>query len=86
MRFESIMAESALENPLSIEAFIVFPTASSSRILSYINTLESTAIAIVKIIPAIPGNVSVALKPANIPNIKSTVKIRETAAIDPDLL
>ena len=55
----SIIEELALWKPLSIDLIRVFPFLSSSLILSKIKTFASTAIPILKINPAIPGNVNV---------------------------
>ena len=55
----SKIAEKALEKPILIADCTVFPVASSSLILAKIITLASTAIPMDRIIPAIPGSVSV---------------------------
>jgi len=81
--FESNIAEKDLENPPSMEALIVLPVSISSLILSNIRTLASTAIPIVKIIPAIPGKVNVALNPAKTAKMNKIEKTNPTAAIDP---
>ena len=47
-----------------------FPLSISSLILSYIRTFASTAIPIVNTIPAIPGKVNTAPRPARTPKIK----------------
>ena len=47
-----------------------FPFACSSRILSYTKTFASTAIPIVKTIPAIPASVKTAPNEASVPKIK----------------
>ena len=49
---------------------LFFSSLTSSFILSKIKTLASTAIPTVKIIPAIPGNVSVASNNVKIPTNK----------------
>ncbi len=60
LTFESIIVEKALSNPPSIAAFKLCPRRRSSSIRSKIITFASTAIPMVKINPAIPGNVNVA--------------------------
>ena len=57
--FASIILDKALLNPLFVITFIFEFTADSSLILSNIKIYESMLIPIVKIIPAIPDNVSV---------------------------
>ena len=56
----SIIVFNACLYPISTEAIGERPDLISSLILSNIKTLASTAIPIVKTIPAIPGNVKVA--------------------------
>ena len=60
VKFASIMVAIAREYPAIIASLIALPLRNSSLILSKIRTLESTAIPIVKTIPAIPGKVRVA--------------------------
>ena len=60
--FPSMMAESALWKPLPTECQIFFPSLISSRIRAKTMTFASTAIPIERMIPAIPGRVSVILK------------------------
>ena len=55
----STIADSAFLNPTSIAERTVFPDAISSLIRAKMITFASTAIPIDRIIPAIPGNVSV---------------------------
>ena len=55
----STIAESAFLNPISIAAITLLPAAISSRIRAKIITFASTAIPMERIIPAIPGSVSV---------------------------
>ena len=55
----SRMADIAFWNPAFKELFTLFPSASSSRTLAKMMTLASTAIPIPRMIPAIPGRVSV---------------------------
>src|SRR6185437_6885604 len=52
----STMVHQAFPKPAATAAGIVLPALSSSRILSKIRTLESTAIPTVRIIPAMPGS------------------------------
>ena len=67
--FESIIAEKACSKPAFMEASLVLPSLSSSFILSKTTTLASTAIPMVKIIPAILGKVRVKLKAERTLNI-----------------
>ena len=55
----SRMADIAFLKPIFIEELTVLPVAISSRIRAKIMTFASTAIPILKMIPAIPGSVSV---------------------------
>ena len=57
--FESKIAFNALLNPSSTEALNVLPLDNSSLTRSNTKIFASTAIPIVNIIPAIPGNVNV---------------------------
>mgnify|MGYP003317248477 CR=1 FL=1 len=59
---------------------------NSSLILSKINTLASTAIPTVKIIPAIPGRVKVASKIVRTPVNINKFAIRAVFAINPKIL
>ncbi len=58
----STMVANAFENPFSMAAFGARPLRSSSRMRSKTSTLESTAMPIVRMNPAMPGSVSVASK------------------------
>ncbi len=58
----STIVRNALLNPASSAAATPLPARHSSRTRSKISTLLSTAMPIVKMIPAIPGSVSVASK------------------------
>ena len=60
VKLASKIAENAFLYPSSIARRNDFPAANSSLIRSLIRTLASTAIAIERIIPAIPGNVNTA--------------------------
>ena len=59
VKFPSQIAENAFSNPILMADCTVLPVASSSLILAKIITLASTAIPIDRMIPAIPGRVSV---------------------------
>ena len=63
----SKIAEKARLKPTSIALRRLLPARSSSRIRSKISTLASTAIPIVRMMPAIPGSVSVARTIESIP-------------------
>ncbi len=86
MIFASRMVSKALEYPPSMAALGVFPSLSSSLILSNMRTLASTAIPIVRMIPAMPGRVRVALRPAKAPIIIIRFRISAKSAIAPDIL
>tara|TARA_B100000408_G_C10125590_1_gene151963 strand:- start:43 stop:417 length:375 start_codon:yes stop_codon:yes gene_type:complete len=63
-----------------------FPKLNSSFILSKIITFESIAIPIVRINPAIPGNVRVAPRIDSRDRIKITFKNNDMFAINPETL
>ena len=75
VKFASTIVETALLKPWSIDSKIFFLNESSSLILSKIKTLASTAIPIVKTIPAIPGRVNVAPIVVNTAIILSLIHI-----------
>ena len=75
VRFESIIVEIARLYPLSIAGIAERPFLSSSRIRSKIKTFASTAIPIVKTMPAIPGRVNVACRVDNSAIIRMILKI-----------
>ena len=79
------MAEYALLYPSAIASFIPLPARISSLIRSKIRTLASTAIPIVRTIPAIPGNVRTALREARTPSIRKMFPNRAISAINPAL-
>ena len=81
----STIVKKALSYPASTANRTGRPCLSSSRMRSKIKILESTPIPIVKIIPAIPGNVSVALSPDNAPNKQRRFKAKAASAITPDI-
>ena len=76
----------ALLKPLSTADGTIFPCLNSSLIRSKINTLESTAIPIKRIKPAIPGNVKVALNRAKPATNKIKFKIKAIIAFSPESL
>ena len=82
--FASKIEDNALLNPSLIDCFKPFSFLSSSLTLSKISTLASTDIPIVNTIPAIPGRVSTAPKPARIPNIKTILSISAISANIPE--
>ena len=81
--FASRMDDNALLNPSLTACFCPFPLTNSSLILSKIRTLASTDIPIVRTIPAIPGRVRTAPRPASIPNINTIFNTRATSAYNP---
>ena len=82
--FESKIVTKARLNPASIEARRVFPARNSSLNRSKINTLASTAIPMDKMIPAIPGSVSVAFSIFIDTKSNTTYNSRDTFATKPD--
>ena len=83
--FASKIEESALLKPSSTDFLSPLPLLNSSLILSKIKTLASTDIPIVRTIPAIPGRVKTAPKPANMPKIRSIFNDKAISANKPDL-
>ena len=83
--FASIIADKApfTENPSSTDCFKPFFLNNPSLILSKIITLASTDIPMVKMIPAIPGNVNTALKDAKIPKMNKMFTARAISAYKP---
>jgi len=73
----------ALLYPISIAFIRVLLASNSSRILSKIRTFASTAMPIVRIMPAIPGRVRVAPNEAIAPIISITFIIRAILATKP---
>ena len=69
-----------------IAAGRLFPALSSSLIRSNTSTLASTAIPIVRIIPAIEERVKVRLKAERIENIIKRFKTCATTALKPERL
>ena len=80
----SKIEERALLKPSLIDCFKPFSFFSSSLTLSKIRTFASTDIPIVRTIPAIPGRVRTAPRPARIPNIKTMFSIKAISANIPD--
>ena len=78
--FASNIEDSALLKPSLIDFFNPFSFLNSSLILSNIKTLASTDIPIVRTIPAIPGRVRTAPRPAKIPNIRTIFNISAISA------
>ena len=82
--FASNIEERALLKPSEIDLRIPFPLSSSSLTLSKIKTFASTDIPIVRTIPAIPGKVSTAPRPANIPKIRRMLSNNAISAKIPE--
>ena len=83
--FASNIEDRALLKPSEIDLRVPFPLSSSSLTLSKIKTFASTDIPIVRTIPAIPGNVSTAPKPANIPKMRRMLSSKAVSAKIPEL-
>src|SRR5206468_11370011 len=66
------------EKPFSIAARTVFPSRRSSRMRSNTSTFESTAMPSVRMMPAMPGSVRVALKYAIMPS--RMIRLRNSAS------
>ena len=81
----SKIEDSALLNPSAIAFRIPFPFLNSSRTRSKIRTFASTEIPMVNTIPAIPGKVSTAPRPARIPKIKRMFNNNAMSANNPEL-
>ena len=86
VKLASTIVEIALWNPASIASRIFLPELNYSFILSKIKTFASTAIPTVKIIPAIPGRVSVASKMVKMPININKLEIKATLATKPKIL
>ena len=65
-RLEPLFIQKKILKPIFIEELTVLPVAISSRIRAKIMTFASTAIPILKMIPAIPGSVSVISNKCNV--------------------
>ena len=83
--FASNIDDKALLKPSLTDCLRPLALESSSLILSNIRTLASTDIPIVKTIPAIPGKVRTAPKPAKTPKINTIFNTRATSAYKPAL-
>ena len=79
----SRMDDKALLKPSLTDCFSPLPFTNSSLILSKIRTFASTDIPIVNTIPAIPGKVKTAPRPAKIPKIKTIFNTKATSANKP---
>ena len=79
----SMIVANAFEKPFSIAVFGARPPRSSSRMRSKMSTFESTAMPIVRMKPAIPGSVSVALKSDMAPRSRIAFRIRASTAFHP---
>ena len=62
---------------------VSFPSANSSFVRSYINTLASTAVPSDSTIPAIPDSVRAAWNDVRIPNVKNKLTNKAMFAIIP---
>ena len=82
--FASIMEGNAFLKPTSTDPAKSMPLYCSSRIRSNIKILASTAVPIVRTIPAIPAKVNTAPKDAKNPNIKITLIVSAIFAAKPD--
>ena len=81
----SKIEESALLKPSAMAFRSPLPLISSSRTRSKISTLASTEIPIVNTIPAIPGSVNTAPRPASIPKIKRILSKSAISAKIPEV-
>ena len=81
----SRIEDRALLNPSAMAFRMPFPFLNSSRTRSKISTLASTEIPIVRTIPAIPGSVSTAPRPAKIPKISRMLSNNAISAKTPEL-
>ena len=77
--------DKAFLNPVSTADLTSLPAVCSSRIRSKISTLASTAIPIVKTIPAIPAKLNTAPKDANEPKMNKIFANKAISAIIPAL-
>ena len=80
---ESNTAEKARSYPISTAVRSLWPFSSSSRMRSKTSTLASTAMPMVRMIPAMPGKVSVQLNAAIAPIINITLSHSAVTAIKP---
>src|SRR5690606_1607870 len=77
VRFESRIVENARVRPASRDATPALPSLYSSRLRSLISTCASTAMPMVRRMPAMPGNDSVACMLDRMPRMST--RLRETA-------
>jgi hypothetical protein len=83
VRWVSMMVANAREKPCSIDARAVFPSRISSRMRSNTSTFESTAMPSVRMMPAMPGSVSVNLKYAITPSRMTRLSSSASTAFTP---
>ena len=76
--------DSALLNPSATAFCAPLPLRNSSRIRSKMSTFASTEIPIVNTIPAIPGSVKTAPRPARIPKINKMFSAKAMSAYTPE--
>ena len=81
--FASNTAENARLYPRSTEVRRFLPPAISSRIRSNTRTFASTAMPMVRMMPAMPGSVSVALNAAIAPSTRTMLSPSAQTAITP---
>ena len=81
----SMIEGRALRKPVLIAVSVSAPDACSSRTRSKMRMLASTAVPIVRTIPAIPAKVSTAPKEAREPKMKMTFAVRAIFAAKPAL-
>ena len=82
--FASIIEGKAFLKPISIALDVSLPARCSSRIRSKIKMFASTAVPMVKMIPAIPARVSTAPKDAKQPMMNITLANKAILAAIPD--
>ncbi len=86
VRLPSRMAEKALSYPWSTARRGVLPRRSSSRMRSKMSTLASTAMPMVRMMPAMPGMVRVACKAAMAAKSRKRFRASARLASMPDHL
>ena len=79
-----MMVIKAREYPVSTAEIGVRPDRTSSRMRSNTSTLASTAMPMVKTMPAMPGNVSVACRKLSTPRINTMLTTSATSAMKPN--
>jgi len=85
VRLASTTVASARANPESKDCTIERPELRSSRTRSKMMTLESTAMPMVRTMPAMPGSVSVAPSRVSDATISATLAASAMLAISPSL-